>query len=421
MDNVLGAPAKRQGPKVNIALVTREVSDLTNSGGIGTAVRSLCEYLALRGGHTVSIYYTGRPSLAIPGFARQTRRRGIAFHCIISLSGLLLRKQSGRIRRAHAVLTERQHDVYLFHDFMADGFFCIQAKRRGEAFTESLLGVVAHGSSLWVDEGNGRVADGGERKRVYAMERACCEQADFLVSPSRYLVGWMRAHGWRLPEETRCIPNITSMPDGAPPMRASSRLDSEALHELVFFGRLEERKGIRIFCDALLSLPPDLLAGRRVTFLGKEAGFRAGVVRAALGPLAQRGVSLSFLTGLNAPAARRYLCGDGIVAIMPSLRENSPCVVAECLESRIPFLATSVGGSRELVREEDRAFAFVDPDASRLAERLREVLGGGGLRVARPAHAKETLFAQWQSLLQTRAHAEGSMGEQRFVKKVFGL
>ncbi len=384
---------------MNIALVTREVADLTKNGGIGTAVRSLGEYLALRGGHTVSLYYTGRPSLAIPCFARQMRRRGIAFHCITPLSGLLFRKQTGRILRAYAVLTKRRHDVYLFHEFMADGFFCLRAKQRGEAFTGSLLGVVTHGSSLWVDEGNGRVADGGERTRVYAMERACCEQADFLVSPSRYLVGWMRERGWRLPEMTRCIPNLTSLPDDTPPVRASSRLDS-APHELVFFGRLEERKGVRIFCDALLSLAPDLLAGRRVTFLGKEAGFRTGAIRAALAPLAQRGVGLSFLTGLDAPAARRYLCSDGIVALMPSLRENSPCAVAECLESRIPFLATSVGGGRELVREEDRGFAFVDPDASCLAERLREVLDGGGLRAARPVHAAEALFAQWQSLLQ---------------------
>ena len=46
---------------------------------------------------------------------------------------------------------------------------------------------------------------------------------------------------------------------------------------------------------------------------------------------------------------------------MPSLIENSPCVVGECFTLGVPFLAADVGGTAELVAEESRASL---PDAA---------------------------------------------------------
>lgn len=382
---------------MNIAVVTRELSPLTRNGGIGTAMRCLCEVLASEGGHAVTVYYTGRPHPGMARFAGAMRRRGLHFRPVVSLPGLLLRDPVRRSRKAFAVLAGARHDVCLFHEFMADGLFCLRARRRGEGFADMPMGVVAHGSSLWVDEGNGCVSGEGKRRSLYAMERECCELADFLVSPSRYLLDWMRERGWVLPRDARCIPNFTALPGSVPPQP-----DGTARHgavELVFFGRLEERKGVRVFCEALALLPQELLAGRRVTFLGKEAGFRAADVRAMLARQVAGGLRLSFHTDFDPHEALAYLLGGCRVAVMPSLRENSPCVVAECLESGIPFLASSVGGGRELAREEDRDAAFFEPEPAALAKRLRCILQGGSLPTARPAHTRETLFAQWQELL----------------------
>ena len=156
----------------------------------------------------------------------------------------------------------------------------------------------------------------------------------------------------------------------------------------------------RNFCDALLSLPVGLLNGRCVTFLGKEADFRVRDIRSTLTPLEQHGIKIVFLTNYNTLEARRYLCGNGILAIMPSLQENSPCTVSECLEHRVPFLTSSVGGGKELVHEEDRAFAIFDPRPSCLAERLRDILGGQGIIAARPSQSSDALLQQWQNILQ---------------------
>ena len=380
---------------MDIGVITREVSPLTRNGGIGTAMRFLCEALVTAAAHRVTVYCTGRPSLRMGAFARQMDRLGISFRPIIAPLGLLLHDQRRRSRAVEKALAGARHDCLLFHEFMADGWSYLQQRGPGGP----ACGMVTHGSALWVDEGNGVVAADGPRAQVYAMERQCCELADFLVSPSHYLLDWMRGRGWKLPAESRVIPNFTSPyaedAGTSPPRRGR---DSAPPRELVFFGRLEERKGLRVFCEALLLLPPELLAGRRVTFLGREGGYTTEQVRAWLAPLSEAGLTLAFHTDFDAPQARAYLCGEGRLAVMPSLRENSPCVVSECLESGIPFLASASGGGPELARSED-ADCFVEPDAAKLASRLGHILQSGPPGPALPRHAPQDLLAAWQELL----------------------
>ena len=376
---------------MDIGVITREFSPLTRNGGIGTAMRFLCEALAKAGGHRLTVYFTGRPSLRMGGFARQMHRRGISFRPVIAPLGLLLHDQRRRSCAVEQALAGTRHDCLLFHEFMADAWCYLQQRPPGAP----ACGMVTHGSALWVDEGNAVVAADGPRAEVYAMERQCCEQADFLVSPSRYLLQWMRGHGWRLPERSLVIPNFTAPLGAVPPGRPE---DAAPPRELVFFGRLEERKGLRVFCDALLLLPPELLAGRRVTFLGREGGYTPEQVRDWLAPLGEAGPRLTFHTHLDAPAARAYLCGEGRLGVMPSLRENSPCVVSECLESGIPFLASASGGGPELARPED-ADCFVEPDAAKLADRLGHILASGPPGPAQPHHTTQDLLAAWQEVL----------------------
>lgn len=384
---------------MNIAFVTREFAGLTRNGGIGTAVRYLCEHLAHCGEHEVHVYYTGRPSLRILRFKKTMKALDIAVHAIPFVPSIT-KDYPKRPRRVYAALRATRHDAYIFHEFMADGLFCLQAKRRGEAFTDTRMGIVTHGSSLWVDEGNGCVATDSKRLELYDMEKTCCELADFLVSPSEYLLDWMRGKGWALPQTTRCIPNLTSPPGSAAPAIPRKHLAGQDIREIAFFGRLEERKGVRVFCDALNLLPDRLLRDRKITFLGKEDHFRAEDIRSRLSQALQKsGVSLSFHPKFNSLEAREYLRRDGVLAVMPSLRENSPCTVSECLESGIPFIASSEGGGKELVPEEKRDDLFFLPHKETLAAHLAEILGAKGIVTACPAWVSKTIREEWRALL----------------------
>ncbi len=59
---------------------------------------------------------------------------------------------------------------------------------------------------------------------------------------------------------------------------------------------------------------------------------------------------------------------------MPSILDNSPNVVYECIEDQIPFLVSTGGGSGELVAESDRSWALFDPSGPALAEVLGRVV-----------------------------------------------
>ena len=312
--------------------------------------------------------------------------------------------------QTYAVLRDTDHDIYIFHDFMADGFFCLLAKEAGTAFQGAKLGILTHGSSQWVDEANNRKTGTDDRVLLYEMEKTCCEFADFLVSPSCYQLDWMREQGWQLPTNSRCIPNFTSQPGSFDPKLPRPHIASEDIRELVFFGRLEERKGIRAFCEALNMLPPEVLSGRTVTFLGKQDHFSERIIRAWLQPALQQAViTINFYSDYNTLQARDYLRRAGCLAVMPSLLEVSGCVISECLEKAIPFLTSSTGGGKELIQPEDWEKTLFAPDKNALAEALTRVLNGAGAITPRPFHTHESILAGWQELFRGIAHAPAKL------------
>ena len=54
--------------------------------------------------------------------------------------------------------------------------------------------------------------------------------------------------------------------------------------------------------------------------------------------------SIRFETRLERSGALKELLLPGTLAVIPSLLDNSPYAVAECIEHGIPFVATSTGG-----------------------------------------------------------------------------
>ena len=80
------------------------------------------------------------------------------------------------------------------------------------------------------------------------MERVSVSAADIVVSPSQYLLNWMQQNGWELPEQTYVAPYV--LPKTVLSEDAAPHQKRKEIHEIVFFGRLEIRKGLKLFCDA---------------------------------------------------------------------------------------------------------------------------------------------------------------------------
>ena len=101
--------------------------------------------------------------------------------------------------------------------------------------------------------------------------------ADVVISPSAYMVDWMQDRGWTLPERVFVQQYVRSRvvaetaADAERTAEAARRRPTPAGSEIVFFGRLETRKGIELFCDALDRLADEgALPGASVAFMGKQ-------------------------------------------------------------------------------------------------------------------------------------------------------
>ena len=240
---------------------------------------------------------------------------------------------------------------------------------------------------MWAKaRGNGEAVEDVAFLELDHMERRTVELADFVVSLSHSLLRWMAREGWALNAQTFVQPNVLPVGDRG---RAVRGRRATPVRELVFFGRLETRKGLVIFCDALDRLlgvagegpggaaaaAAGVRAGpgglERVSFLGRSALVHGRLgehyVRERARRWEGRGVAWGLETGWGSEDAKAYLeaRGSGRLAVMPSLVENSPYAVLECAERGIPFVASNVGGTSDLVHPEDQPHALVAPGEAR--------------------------------------------------------
>ncbi len=203
--------------------------------------------------------------------------------------------------------------------------------------------VKLHSSSQWMREGNHQwLADPNEVEVDYC-ERYSFEYADIQLSPSRYMFEYARQIGWDVRADAQVIPYPYPEAEFVP-----ARSSQEGVPELVFFGRLETRKGLQVFVRAVQQLDPRI----KVTFLGRVNTLSEG--KSALEYIKEQLPRRSYklLTDYNREQALRYLAQGDRLAILASLADNSPFTVIECATNGLPFLASRVGGIPELLPDE---------------------------------------------------------------------
>ena len=296
-------------------------------------------------------------------------------------------------------------DVVVAHDFSAPVYSALRLRQAGLAFADTLFVVFCHGTRRYILDLAPKVGlkDLRQLLSVSALEQAAVELADAVVSPSAYLVEWMREQGWQLPEQTHVIPYFTrsSVTGEAPAARANGE---SRVERLAFFGRIDEKKGLKLFAAALNSLEPELLDGVELEFLGKTTGtWTRERAEALLSKRTRKAVRrISFETALGQQDALARLLRPGTLAVMPTLRDNSPNTVYECLEHCIPFIASDVGGIPELVAEEDRALALFEPTEAGVEAALRRVLSDV-VRPVRASFTSSTPYERWADVLALQA------------------
>src|SRR4051812_28231552 len=320
------------------------------SGGVGSATSALIKHLASIG-HKVTLLYTlvhkGKPLNveehgsgvdSWPYWTKLLAARGISLE-IIPHQGHH-RDWAQKSWLVKEFLAKHDFDVVYFDDWQGTGYYSLLAKRAGLApFSSQLHCVITHSTKQWICASNNEYLDDPSDLEVMALERKTVEMADVVIGPSRYLLQEYKSYGWDLPEQTfhQFYPFTTSV--------APASTDNVAIGEFVFFGRLEARKGLWLFCEALDRIA-DKLKGKVVTFLGPVTyAYGISVATQIVERSARWPFQVRLLTGLDTGQALEYLKAGNRLAVMPSLADNSPCVIYECIEAAVPFVSTLASGT----------------------------------------------------------------------------
>jgi glycosyltransferase involved in cell wall biosynthesis len=406
-----------------ITLVTNELRGSRPVGGIGTGTTFLALGLA-RMGHDVEIFHFGTPPTTSidPEWDDVYKRAGVRIRFGPPSSDELVEpRYFARLPETARALQEDPPDIVITQDTAAPSYVALRLRQLGLAFENTVFVVVCYGTRLWIKDVSRMVRVFPYLLGVNALEGASIELADLVVSPSEYVIDWMRNQGWRLPAKTVVIPYLSrSAATGDYQPRTAVR--NGHVERIAFFGRLEERKGLKPFAAGLNALDPALLQTIELEFLGAPTrAWPPERISALLSETTQGALrNISFTTDLDQPEALERLGRRGTLAVMPSLGETFGNAVYECLEHGIPFIASNAGATPELIAPDDHSRVLFEPTADGVASALRRALIGDALRPARPAFDAQSAYTRWGDLIAGAAQPvrRPTTAEQRPVDVV---
>eukprot|EP01132_Coremiostelium_polycephalum_P002777 gene2777-3451_t len=404
-----------------IAIVVSSYEGLYSTSGIGTVYSILAQYLAKEKGYNVTVVYTRDEPTRRKSFAEwkaDLKQDGIN---LVSLPPSPIRIDNPlMVRKSYQVyqyLKQHQDEFNVIHfpDFEGLGYYTLMAKKDGLFFDRTKMVVGLHGPSSWVTHSNSRKLPTLESElELDYMERMSVEMADIVWTPSNYIVNWLSGQGWKVPSDKLYL--LPFLPPQAVANKEQMKLtngeptSSKPIRELVFFGRLEQRKGIVLFCDALDILSKSDMttfeqSKIKVTFLGSPSSID-GVN--SLGYVKKRATrwpfQLQYLQDKTSHEALQYLSEPGTdrIAVIPSLEDNAPYTLYECLYNGIPFIASSQQSMIPLIDENDRGSVLFEIKPYSLSRKLTQVLKRG-VKIPRPTFSKsqsQQIWSQFYSSLE---------------------
>ena len=362
--------------RTRACIISNEIVGPFQNGGVGTHCYYLAQFLSQELSQEVTFLYTGHMDLRGEAYWQQRFRDELDIHFVwISPKSPPARPavhgSSDAERIARKVLDwlqGRTFDVCHFQDMMGHGFRAFQAKRLGVALQETLLTCMLHSSWTWICEAMQMFPTHGLRElQTKHLERYCIAHCDALLSPSQYMMDWVGRQGIPLPAQQHILPYLfdpTLRPAGYRPVN----------NHLIFFGRLETRKGLLVFLEALQELDrrghfknQPLL----VTFLGKSGVTPDGNGLASIKRYRETlspSIQFTCRTNLGHHEAMAFLRqhNDALI-VCPALLDNSPFAIIECLQLGLNIIAADRGGIPELFEGRERLFV---PEPVPLAEKL---------------------------------------------------
>lgn len=401
--------------RLRVCIATEEIYGPIRNGGIASTYYHLARMLA-DAGHDVTVLYLKSDKSEngpISQWIEFYEGLGIRFVPLpmVPVTGASFWQQ--RLYSTYVWLKNQGAPFDIIHasEWRGGAYYALLAKQQGLAFEHTLFLIKASSPHIWNRHYMMEFMHDMGLFSVMYPEQMSIELADMVIGGSAHLLRFMEHVGYQLPEKRTYVqPNVLQFDSTDIVDQRDSVEPGDVLHtkELVFFGRLEARKGLEVFCDALDFLVARGTLPERVVFMGKQAGNLPShpektnksyiEMRAKRWPFPFQ-IEPSF----HQPEALSFLMEKPRIAVMPSLVENSSMAVYEALMYKIPFIATAVGGTPELVAKPDRKKVLSEANPRDLANALERALEKGAL-VARCSFDNDQNLAVWQNFHELLSH-----------------
>jgi glycosyltransferase involved in cell wall biosynthesis len=362
---------------MRLAFVSREFPPSPRAGGIGTYTSKTARALS-EAGHEVHVI-----SEAGPGDPDVSRVGDLTVHRLPDPGA---RPRELRVLRRAAAVAAALRRLGPFDLVQAcewDGEAALYA-RRPAAPLITRLATPHH----VVEAINREGAQPWRSALISAMERSQTVRSARVICPSRCLAEWV-ARDWGLD-----VDRIAIVPTGIEPPRVAEDAPPPAAElrgadYILYFGRLEGRKGVTVWVDAL----PAVLAANptaRAVFAGDEAAGAARpiaeVARERCGGDASR---LLFLPHQPHPALFALIARARFV-VLPSRWESMANACLEAIVLGKPVLSTIGSGFAEVIRDGVEGLLVPPADPQALAVAANRLLGDRALtdRLGRAARVR---------------------------------
>lgn len=374
---------------MRICLVSREYAPFQGAG-IGTYVSQMALAYS-RAGHEVHVVTEPHPRLAIDG---PVIRPGVHHHEVDIEAGLASMPgyAAGAIRHAmaaHEVLVrlhERAPFDYIeFPDYGGEGLMALWARRAWGAYDGAVMTVRLHTPAQDCMELNAETWLDRERAYAITIERDAMRLADALISPCTSLLERVRASLGPDVAEDRRTGMVIHYPFDLSVLDAElggAQPDTSDTPTVLYFGRLERRKGVHLLIEAGQRL---LDEGRPVRFRLIGGDTQTGPMGTSMRKWLRRRIrpghkgSFSF----EARRPREELAGaikGSTCCCFPSLWENFPNVCLESMSLGALVIGSNAGGMSEMIEHGRSGLLFESGSVDELTDQLRRALDDEALR-----------------------------------------
>jgi len=154
---------------------------------------------------------------------------------------------------------------------------------------------------------------------------------------------------------------------------------------IIYFGRLDDQKGVDILINALLYLPKDRSIRTIIVGTGwkenefKDLAFSLGVSD-----------KIDFVGMVPHEKISTYI-KQADLAVFPSRRDNCPLSILETMAVGTPVIATSIGGIPELIRDERDGILIREENPKKLADVIIDLLDNPEKRKYLSDNAKKSI------------------------------